>query len=147
MAKIKSPGLTLLLFLWVGLMCAQENGDSSQTPVNLRSFQLILPRDHLFGGWYDVRSRLEEQGFIPTLSFVTDIAGNPIGGRDQHVTHADNLDLDLLFDMDELVDLKGGSFLVSLEKCKLCTKLYKELRKTTRPAIILIFSEYQRWRR
>jgi hypothetical protein len=61
----------------LGLVCAQENGDSSETPVNLRPLQLILPRDHLFGDWYGVRSRLEEQGFIPTLTFVTDIAGNP----------------------------------------------------------------------
>ena len=94
MAEIKSPGLTLLLLLGVQLACAQENGDSSETPVNLRPFQLILPRDHLFSDWYGVRSRLEEQGFIPTLAFVTDIAGNPTGGKDQSITHADNLGLD-----------------------------------------------------
>jgi hypothetical protein len=94
MAEIKSPGLTLLLLLGVRLVCAQENGDSSETHVNLRPLQLILPRDHLFGDWYGVRSRIEEQGFIPTLTFVTDIAGNPTGGKDQGITHADNLGLD-----------------------------------------------------
>jgi porin len=76
MAEIKSPGLTLLLFFWAGLVCAQENGDGTETPVNLRPFQLILPRDHLFGDWYGLRSKLEDQGFTPTLSFVTNIAGN-----------------------------------------------------------------------
>jgi hypothetical protein len=30
-----------VLFLWVGLVGAQENDDGSQTPVNLRPFQLI----------------------------------------------------------------------------------------------------------
>jgi len=98
MGKIKSPALTLILFLWIGLLCAQENGGSSQTPVNLRLFQLTLPRDHLLGDWYGMRSELEEQGFTPTLSFVTDIAANPIGGRDQGVTQADNLGLDPLFE-------------------------------------------------
>jgi hypothetical protein len=45
-----------------------------------------------------MRSELEEQGFTPTLSLVTDIAANPIGGRDQGVTQADNLGLDPLFE-------------------------------------------------
>lgn len=90
MAEIKSLGLIVGLFFSVRLACVEENGDISQTPVNLRPFQLILPRDHLLGDWYGVRSWLEEQGFIPTLSFATDIAGNPIGGMDQGVTHADN---------------------------------------------------------
>lgn len=116
MAEIKGQSLTLLLFLWVGLVCAQENSDSAQTPVNLRPFQLILPRDHLFGDWYGVRSKLEDQGFTPTLSFVTNIAGNPIGGREQGVTNADNFGLDLLFDLDKLAGLKGASFLVSMSQ-------------------------------
>jgi porin len=116
MAEIKSLSLTLLLLLWLGSVCAQESGDSTQTPVNLRPFQLILPRDHLFGDWFGVRSKLEDEGFTPTLSFVTNIAGNPIGGREQGVTNADNLGLDLLFDMDKLVGLKGVSFLVSMSQ-------------------------------
>ena len=116
MAKIKSQGLILLLFLWARLICAQESHDSSQTPVNLRPFQLILPRDHLFGDWSGLRSKLDEEGFSPTLSFVTDIAGNPIGGRDRGLTHADNLGLDLLFDLDKLVSLKGSTFLVSMSQ-------------------------------
>src|SRR5260370_34971260 len=116
MAKIKRQGLTLVLFLGVGLVCAQESGDSLQTPVNLRLFQLILPRDHLLGDWYGVRSELEDQGFTPTLSFVTSIAGNPIGGKDQGITHADNFGLDLLFDLDKLAGLIGGSFLVSMSQ-------------------------------
>src|SRR5436190_1831712 len=95
MGKIKNPGLTLILFLWIGLLCAQENGDSSQTPVNLRPFQLTLACAHLLRDWYGTQSQLEEQGFTPTLSLVTDIAGNSIGGRDQGITHADNLGLDL----------------------------------------------------
>jgi porin len=115
MEKIKSAGLTLVFFLWSQTVGAQEKIDS-ETPVSLRPFQLILPRDHLFGDWYGLRSTLEEAGISPTFTFVTDIAGNPVGGRDQGVTHADNLGLDLLFDLDKLVGLKGGSFLVSMSQ-------------------------------
>jgi len=81
MAEHKELSLALILFFGAGPIWAQETGGSSETPVNLRPFQLILPRDHLFGDWYGMRSRLEEQGFTPTLSLVTDIAGNPTGGN------------------------------------------------------------------
>ena len=40
MAETKSLGLILTLFLWVGLVCAQENGNNSQSPVNLPPFNL-----------------------------------------------------------------------------------------------------------
>src|SRR4029077_13319775 len=107
---------TLILVLWMRIVCAEESGDSLESPVSLRPFQLTLPRDHLFGDWEGLRSQLENEGFVPTLSFVTNIGGNPIGGRDQGVTHADNFGLDLLFDLDKLVGLKGGSFLVSMSQ-------------------------------
>src|SRR5882724_6534275 len=115
MEKFKSAALIFVFLLWSRTVAAQEKIDSA-IPVSLRPFQLILPRDHLFGDWYGLRSRLEEAGVSPTFTFVTDIAGNPVGGRDQGVTHADNLGLDLLFDLDKLVGLKGGSFLVSMSQ-------------------------------
>src|SRR5262245_51331866 len=76
-----------------------------QLPASLRPFQLILPRDHLLGDWFGLRSKAEESGFSPTLTFVTDIAGNITGGKNQGVTYADNLGLDLLFDLDKLMGL------------------------------------------
>ena len=116
MAKIKISGLALILFFGAGLVSAEEAGRSLESPVSLRPFQLILPQEHLFGDWDGLRSQLENEGFVPTLTFVTNIAGNPTGGKDQGVTHADNLGLDLLFKLDKLVGLKGGSFLVSMSQ-------------------------------
>jgi porin len=116
MAKIKISSLALILFLGVGLVCAEDTGDSLESPVSLRPFQLILPREHLFGDWNGLRAQLENEGFVPTLSFVTNIAGNPIGGKDQGITHADNFGLDLVFDLDKLAGLIGGSFLVSMSQ-------------------------------
>jgi len=92
------------------------NGSGSEVPVNLRPFQLVLPRQHLFGDWFGLQSKAEQVGISPTLTFVSDIAGNVTGGKNQGVTHADNLGLDLLFDLDKLSGLKGGSFLASMSQ-------------------------------
>jgi len=93
-----------------------RNISATQVPVSLRPFQLELPRVHLFGDWFGLRPKLEEVGFSPTLTFVSDVAGNVTGGKNQGVTHADNLGLDLLFDFDKLVGLEGGSFLASFSQ-------------------------------
>lgn len=93
-----------------------SSGDVSQIPVNLHSFHLTLPRAHLLGDWLGLLPAMENHGITPTLTFVTDIAGNPTGGRSQGVTEADNLGLDLLFDLDKLIRLEGGSFQVSMSQ-------------------------------
>ncbi len=92
------------------------SGDVSQVPVDLHPFQLILPRAHLLGDWFGFRTNLEDHGITPTLTFVTDLAGNPVGGKSQGFTEADNLGLDLLFDLHKLIGLEGGSFLVSMSQ-------------------------------
>ena len=89
---------------------------SSQVPVDLRPFQLALPRAHLFDDWFGLLPKLHDRGIVPTLTFVSDVAGNVSGGESQGVTHADNLGLDLLFDLEKLADLKGASFLVSMSQ-------------------------------
>jgi len=95
---------------------SSTNGYGSQLPVSLRPFQLVLPRAHLLDDWLGFRSTSEGLGITPTLTFVTDIAGNVTGGKNQGTTHADNLGLDLLFDFDKLFGLKGGSFLASISQ-------------------------------
>src|ERR1700761_7442740 len=94
-----------------------SNGETSQSApavaVELRPFQPILPRDHLFSDWRGLRLELEQFGITPTLTYVSDIAANPIGGNSQGITHADNVGLDLLFDLNKLVHLDGGSFEIS----------------------------------
>jgi porin len=76
----------------------------------------VLPRVHLLDDWFGLRPKAEDFGIVPTSTFVTDIAGNVTGGKDQGVTHADDLGLDLLFDLNKLVGLQGGSFLVSMSQ-------------------------------
>jgi porin len=93
--------------------------DNTEVPAGTRSlaplpFQLILPREHLLGDWYGTRTWLEDRGITPTLTFVTDSLGNPTGGREQGFTTANNVGLDLNFDLKKLVGLEGGSFLFSM---------------------------------
>ena len=106
----------------VTLCCAAavvRSEDISEAPAGTRSlaplpFQLILPREHLLGDWYGTRTWLEERGVTPTLTFVTDSLGNPSGGKEQGFTTANNVGLDLNFDLEKLGVLEGGSFLFSM---------------------------------
>jgi len=93
-----------------------SSSDESHVPVNLHPFQLTLPRAHLLGDWLGFLPKMEDHGITPTFTFVTDMAGNPVGGRSQGFTETDNLGLDLLFDLDKLVNLQGGSFFVSMSQ-------------------------------
>src|SRR5258705_5116582 len=68
-------------------------GNGSQVPVSLRPFELTLPREHLFGDWFGLLPKAQKLGIRPTITFVTDIAGNVTGGKSQGVSHTDNLGL------------------------------------------------------
>jgi porin len=90
-----------------------------QTPVSERAFGMdliVLPADHLLGDWYGMRTRLEDQGISPSLTFESDLAGNPVGGKRQGFTEADNLGLNLNFDLDKLYGVEGGSFFYSMSQ-------------------------------
>jgi porin len=100
-------------------LASARSEDSSEASAGTRSlgplpFQLILPREHLLGDWYGTRTWLEERGIVPTLTFVTDSLGNPSGGKEQGFTTANNVGLDLNFDLEKLGVLEGGSFLLSM---------------------------------
>jgi porin len=93
--------------------------DETEAPAGARSlaplpFQLVLPREHLLGDWCGTRTSLEDRGITPTLTFVTDSLGNPSGGQEQGFTTANNVGLDLNFDLKKLCDFEGGSFLLSM---------------------------------
>src|SRR2546430_428212 len=102
--------------------CRPPPGTRSLAPT---PFQLTLPSAHLFGDWYGLRPWLEDHGITPIVTFVTDALGNPTGGREQGFTGAHNLGLDLLFDLEKLAGLWGGSFHFSLSE-RFGTSLSKE---------------------
>jgi porin len=94
-------------------------GATAQSPVNTRPFGeelIVLPVDHLLGDWYGLRTRLEDNGITPTLTFESDLAGNPVGGKRRGFTEADNLGFDTHFDLDKLYGLEGGTFIYSMSQ-------------------------------
>jgi porin len=85
-------------------------------PFAARNFDesvLILRADHLFGDWCGYRTQLEAGGVTPSITFVTDMLGNPVGGVRRGFTEADNLGGNLLFDLNKLYCIEGGSFFMS----------------------------------
>jgi len=64
----------------------------------------------LSGDWGGARTQLEADGFKVTFQYWSDIAGNPVGGREQGFTYTDSFNLALDFDMERLLKWKGGAF-------------------------------------
>jgi porin len=94
----------------------RTTSDVSQAPVQLRPFILTLPRDHLLGDWGGLLPKMEDTGITPTLTYVSDIAGNPTGGKSQGISYDDNIGLGLEFDLNKLAGLDGGSLLISMSE-------------------------------
>lgn len=98
----------------------QTNNDASSTNTYVdpttRVFQLVLPGEHLLGDWGGLRSKLEEAGITPRWILISDVAGNPTGGRDQGATQASSTELSLFFDLNKLAGVKGGSIFSSFSQ-------------------------------
>jgi len=102
----------------LGWAAAAQAGDTLEAPPATRQLadtpiRLVLPREHLLGDWLGARTWLEDHGVTPVVTFVTDALGNPTGGMQQGFRGASNLGLDLVFDLDKLFGLAGGSFEIS----------------------------------
>jgi porin len=89
--------------------------NTTAAPVN-RSFPLTPTQGHLFGNWLGALPYLQNLGVTPSLTFVSDMAGNPVGGIRHGFTSANNLGLSLLFDAQKIAHIQGGSFLVQVSE-------------------------------
>src|ERR1700758_1876019 len=109
--------IALALFVLSAAALAQEQ-TSEDTPEDTgsRVFQLVLPSEHLLGDWGGLRSKLEESGITPRWFLITDVAGNPSGGRDQGATQASSTELSLFFDLNRIAGVKGGSVFISMSQ-------------------------------
>jgi porin len=94
----------------------KPDSEISEVPVQLRPFILTLPRNHLLGDWGGLLPKMEDTGITPTLTYVSDIAGNPTGGKRQGISYDDNIGLGLEFDLNKLAGLEGASFLISVSQ-------------------------------
>ena len=88
----------------------ETNNTNSETfkDPTARVFELVLPSEHVFGDWGGLRSKLQESGITPRLILVTDLAGNPSGGRSQAATAPSSVELSLFFDLEKIYGVKGA---------------------------------------
>jgi porin len=70
--------------------------------------------DNLFGTWCDLLPALNHDGITPSLSFITECGGNPVGGIRHGFTEADNLGFGLNADLERLWGLHGGSLVLTM---------------------------------
>ena len=108
--------LIVIICFWAARTRSEDVAEASAGTRSLdpSPFQLVLPRDHLMGDWDGTRTWLEDRGIFPTLTFVTDSLGNPTGGREQGFTTANDLGLELDFDLEKLGVVQGASFVLSM---------------------------------
>src|SRR6201988_4896984 len=107
--------ILLLILVRAGPAQDQTSDDTFHDPTG-RVFELVLPSEHLFGDWAGLRPKLEEAGITPRLILVTDLAGNPSGGRSQGVTAPSSVELSLFLDLDKIFGLNGGSIFTSFSE-------------------------------
>jgi porin len=70
-------------------------------------------RPYATGSWFSFRDRLSQFGITPTVTYVADLLGNPVGGRRQSVAYAGQLNADASVDLDKLAGLTGLTFDIS----------------------------------
>lgn len=107
--------LSLLLISAPAVFPQEVSNDSFDDPTG-RVFELVLPSEHLFGDWGGLRTELEAAGITPRLILVTDLAGNVSGGRSEGVTAPSSVELSLLFDLEKMFGLRGGSIFASFSE-------------------------------
>ena len=83
---------------------------------NFQEASVVLPTSNLLGDWWGELPRWQDQGFTPQLIWVTNLAGNPFGGRTQGFTECENLGLDMVFDLEKLEGIRDTNFHVSLSR-------------------------------
>ena len=65
------------------------------------------------GGWFGLRDTLGQFGITPSLTYVADLLGNPVGGRRQSAAYAGQLNAEVSVDLEKLAGIKGLTFDIS----------------------------------
>jgi porin len=65
------------------------------------------------GSWFGVRDTMSQFGITPTITYVADLLGNPVGGRRRGAAYAGQLNADVSVDLGRLAGLQGLTFDIS----------------------------------
>jgi porin len=66
------------------------------------------------GSWFGLRQALVDRGITPTVTYVADLMGNPVGGQRRGVAYAGQLEAELTINLEKLAGLKGLTFNTSV---------------------------------
>ena len=67
----------------------------------------------LTGDWGGPRNTFYDEGVSINASYLSNFAGNPVGGKSAGFTYCDNIGFELALDLEKLIGWKGGNFTVS----------------------------------
>jgi porin len=87
--------------------------EPGEKPVAASWFDGWLAQEYMFGNWGGLRTKLLNLGITPSITFATDVLGNPVGGKRHALREFDNLGLDVKVDFGKLAGLEGTQFHVS----------------------------------
>src|ERR1700731_4593275 len=68
------------------------------------------------GDWFGLRNTLYDYGIEITGSYVTEPAGNPVGGLEHGFTYLHNFGFGVLFDLEKIVCIPDTTFLVTVSQ-------------------------------
>jgi porin len=77
-------------------------------PHNIKEFE------HASGNWFGYRDQLDHRGIEFSVTYTSDIAGNPVGGKvPGGFTYTDNFAFGCLIETEKLFGWHGGYFMIS----------------------------------
>ncbi len=87
----------------------------TEQPSSPPEFKEAAPgeRLYLFGDWNGERAKLAKRGVEFDLTYVSDIQGNPIGGKHRGFAQAGSMGFDMKLDLEKLASAKGLEFFTS----------------------------------
>jgi hypothetical protein len=66
-----------------------------------REVEVELGRRYMTGSWGGLRNRLSNAGLTATMTYTTDLLGNPIGGTHHGFRYMGDFGIDLTFDLEK----------------------------------------------
>ncbi|WOO42551.1 carbohydrate porin [Rubellicoccus peritrichatus] len=87
--------------------------EQARADLDQEFWQSLADRQYFLGDPWNYRQALAEEGFAVTLTYVTNIAGNPVGGVSRGFTETDSTGLSVAVDFEKLAGLEGLTGFVS----------------------------------
>lgn len=74
----------------------------------------VLEYQYASGSWLGSRDVLKEHGIEPSITYTSDSAGNPVGGKyPGGFTYCDNIAFNVLVNTEKCIGWQGGYFMIS----------------------------------